>query len=131
MARLKDEKTQDVEYVLLEIADSHEARSMRWSMFQQQGDKLILNAKKDDLLPSVDRSDTKDMSPDLAHLKQDIEQKRSEPKPKVGPGDGRSTERPAPSSGDMGEDKVSGNLGPRGAPPTQAPQFEGEGQKKH
>jgi sporulation protein YlmC with PRC-barrel domain len=126
---LKDEKTQDVEYVFLEIADSHQARPMRWSLFQQQGDKLILNAKKDDLLPSIDRSDTKDMSPDLALFKDEIEQKRSEPKPQIGPGDGRGTNRPAPSSGDMGEDRVSGNLGPRGAPPTQAPQFEGEGQK--
>lgn len=128
---LKDEKTQDIEYVFLEVADSRQARPMRWSQFQQQGDKLMLNVKKDDLLPSIDRTDTKDMSPDLAMFMEEIEEKRSEPKPQVGAGDGRGTNRPAPSTGPMGEDKAAGNLGPRGASPGQAPGFEGEGQKKH
>lgn len=127
---LKDEKTQDVEYVFLEIAGERYAKPMRWSQFQQQGDKLTLNMTKDDLLPSVARDDTKDISPDLAMFMDEIEQKRSEPKPEVGPGDGRGTNRPAPSSGPMGEDRTSGNLGPRAAPPGQAPQFEGEGQKR-
>jgi len=126
---LKDEKTQDVEYVFLEIADSHQAKPMRWSQFQQQGDKLILNMKKDDLLPSIDRTDTKDMSPDLAMFMDEIEQKRSEPKPQVGPGDGRGTSRVEPSAGPMGEDKAAGNLGTRGAPPGRAPGFEGDAQK--
>lgn len=127
---LKDEKTQNVEYVYLEIAGSHQAKPLRFSQFQQQGDKLVLNMKKDDLLPSVDRTDTKDMSPDLAIFKEEIEQKRSEQKPQVGPGDGRSTNRPAASSGPMGEDRAAGNLGTRGAPPTQAPGFEGDAKKK-
>lgn len=128
---LKDEKTQDIEYVFMEIAGSRQAKPMRFSQFQQQGDKLVLNMKKDDLLPSIDRTDTKDMSPDLAMFMDEIEQKRSEPKPQIGPGDGRGTNRPAPSTGDMGEDKTSGNLGPRAAPPGQAPQFEGDAKKKH
>ena len=34
---LKDEKTQNIEYVFLEIADSREARPMKWSQFQQNG----------------------------------------------------------------------------------------------
>jgi sporulation protein YlmC with PRC-barrel domain len=127
---LKDEKTQDIEYVFLEIADSHQARPLRFSQFQQQGDKLVLNMKKDDLLPSVDRTDTKDISPDLAMFMEEIEQKRSEQKPQVGPGDGRGTNRPAPSAGDSGEDRAAGQLGPRGAPPGQAPQLEGEAEKK-
>lgn len=126
---LKDEKTQNVEYVFLEIADSHQARPMRWSQFQQQGDKLILNMKRDDLLPSISREDTKDMSPDLAMFMEEIEQKRSEPKPQVGPGDGRGTNRPEPSAGPQGEDQAAGNLGPRAAPPGRAPGFEGEAQK--
>lgn len=128
---LKDEKTQDIEYVFLEIAGSRQAKPMRFSQFQQQGDKLVLNMKKDDLLPSIDRTDTKDMSPDLAMFMDEIEQKRSESKPQVGPGDGRGTNRPVPSAGPMGEDRTSGNLGPRAAPPGQAPQFEGDAQKKH
>jgi len=115
----------------LEIAGSRQARPMRFSQFQQQGDKLVLNMKKDDLLPSIDRTDTKDMSPDLAMFMDEIEQKRSESKPKVGPGDGRGTNRPDPSSGPMGEDKTSGNLGPRAEPPGQAPGFEGDARKKH
>jgi len=126
---LRDEKTQDVEYVFMEIAGERYAKPMRWSLFQQQGDKLVLNAKKDDLLPSIGRDDTKDMSPDLAMFMDEIEQKRSESKPQIGPGDGRGTNRPTPSAGPMGEDRTSGNLGPRAAPPGQAPQFEGEGQK--
>jgi sporulation protein YlmC with PRC-barrel domain len=128
---LKDEKTQDIEYAFLEMTDSRHAMPMRWSRFQQQGDKLMLNVKKDDLLPNIDHTDSKDMSPDLAMFMEEIEQKRDEPKPKVGPGDGRGTNRPAPSAGPMGEERSSGNLGPRGAPPTEAPQFEGEGQRKH
>jgi hypothetical protein len=126
---LKDEKTQKEEYVFMEIAGTRDARPLPFARFQQSGDKITLNAKKDDLLPSVNRNETKDMSPDLAFYMDEIEQKRSENKPKVGPGDGRGTNRPDASSGPMGEDKTAGNLGPRAEPPGQAPQFEGEGQK--
>jgi hypothetical protein len=125
---LKDEKTQEIEYAFLKVADAKHAAPMRWSEFQQQGDKLILNMKKDDLLPSINRTDTKDMSPDLAMFMDEIEQKRSEPKPEVGSGE-RGTNRPEPSTGPMGESKAAGDLGPRGAPPGRAPGFEGEGQK--
>ena len=127
---LKDRKTEDIEYVFLDVADSKHARPMRWGQFEQKGDKLILNMSKDDLLPSVNRTDTKDMSPDLAMYMDEIEQKRSESKPQVGPGDGRGTNRPAPSTGTMGEEEAAGNLGPRGAPPGQAPGFENEAAKK-
>jgi hypothetical protein len=126
---IKDGKTEQEEYVFMEIAGTREARPMRWSRFQQQGDKLILNAKKDDLLPSVNRTDTKDLSPDLAMFMDEIEQKRSEPKPQVGPGDGRGTNRPDPSAGSMGEDRAAGNLGPRAEPPGRAPGFENEAKK--
>ena len=127
---LKDEKTQKEEYVFMEIAGTRDARPLPWARFEQHGDKMILNVKKDDLLPSINRTDTKDMSPDLAMFMDEIEQKRSEPKPQVGPGDGRGTNRPEPSAGPQGEDQAAGNLGPRGAPPGRAPGFEGEG-KKH
>lgn len=128
---LRDEKTQNIEYVFMEIAGSRQAKPMRFSQFQQQGDKLVLNMKKDDLLPSIDRTDTKDMSPDLAMFMDEIEEKRSESKPQVGPGDGRGTNRPDASAGTMGEDKAAGNLGPRAEPPGRAPGFEGDARKKH
>ncbi|HEU4685343.1 MAG TPA: hypothetical protein VFS39_12640 [Nitrospira sp.] len=127
---LKGDKSEEIDYVFLEVADSKSARPMRWSQFQQKGDKLTLNMNKDQLLPMVNRTDVKDMSPDLAMYMDEIEQKREEPKPFVGPGDGRGTNRPVPSSGGMGEDQAAGNLGTRGAPPGPAPQFENEAGKK-
>jgi hypothetical protein len=127
---LKDDKSQKIEFVFFEVADSRYARPMRWSQFEQQGDKLILNMSKEELLPSVSRADVKDMSPDLAMYMDDIESKRSESKPFVGPGDGRGTNRVAPSTGPMGEEKAAGNLGDRGGPPGAAPGFENEAHKK-
>jgi PRC-barrel domain len=126
---LKDEKTQKEEYVFMEIAGTRDARPLPFARFQQSGDKITLNATKDELMPSINRNETKDMSPDLAMYMDQIEQARSESKPKVGPGDGRGTNRPDPSSGPMGEDKTAGNLGPRAEPPGQAPQFKGDAQK--
>jgi len=128
---LKDEKTQDIEYVFFEVADSRYARPMKWSSFEQKGDKLVLNATKEQLLPDVDRADAKDLSPDLAMYMEEVEQKRSETKPYVGPGDGRGTQRVAPSAGAQGEDSAAGNLGDRGGPPGQAPGFENDAKKKH
>lgn len=123
---LKDEKTQNIEYVFFEIADSRDARPMKWSQFQQNGDKLVLNAKKEELLPNVNRTETKDMSPDLAMFMDDIEQKRAEPK-------GSSGQRPSGDPGSlsgastMGEDQVGATRTP---PPTPAPGFKHEGEKK-
>ncbi len=127
---LRDEKTQKIEYIVLEIANSQHARPMLWSRFEERGDKLVWNGSKDELLPSVSHKDGKDMSPDLAGVMHDVETKRAEHKPKVGPGDGRGTNRPEPSTGDSGEEKAAGDLGPRGAPPGEAPGYEGEGKKK-
>jgi PRC-barrel domain len=123
---LKDEKTQNIEYVFFEIADSRDARPMKWSQFQQNGDKLVLNAKKEELLPNVNRTESKDMSPDLAMFMDDIEQKRAEPK-------GSSGQRPSGDPGSlsgaatMGEDQVGATRTP---PPTPAPGFKHEGEKK-
>jgi hypothetical protein len=127
---LKDQKTQKEEYVILEIAGSQDVRPLPWARFKQDGDKIILNAKKDDLQPSINRGDTKDMSPDLAMFMDEVEQKRAESKPHVRSDDGRGTNLPAPSAGPMGEESAAGNLGPRGASPGEAPGFEREGQKK-
>lgn len=127
---IKDEKTQKIEYVFLEIADSRSASPLPFSQFQENGDKLVLNATKQELLPSVNRTEVKDMSPDLAMFMDEIEQKRAEPKPFVGPGDGRGTNRVEPSSGALGEEKAAGNLGDRGGPPGRAPGFENDAAKK-
>jgi PRC-barrel domain len=127
---LKDEKTQKIEYVFFELADTRDARPMQWSRFEQRGDKLILNATKAELMPNVNRTETKDMSPDLAMYMNEIESKRAESKPFVGPGDGRGTNTPDPSSGSMGEDRAAGNLGPRSEPPGKAPGFENEAAKR-
>jgi hypothetical protein len=128
---MMDEKTQDIEYAFLILEGGQYGRPLRWDLFQEQGDKLVLNSKKSDLMPSSIRTTPQDKSPDIAMFQDEIDRVRSEPKPQVGPGDGRGTNRPAPSAGPMGEDKAAGNLGTRGAPSTQAPGFEGEGQKKH
>lgn len=127
---LRDEKTQKIEYVVLEIANSQHARPMLWSRFEEREDKLVLNATKEELMPSVSAKGSKDMSPDLSLFMNEIEKKREEPKPKVGPGDGRGTNRPEPSTGTMGEEGAAGNLGPRGAPAGEAPGYEGEGKKQ-
>jgi sporulation protein YlmC with PRC-barrel domain len=127
---LRDAKTQKIEYVVLEIANSRHARPMLWSRFEERGDKLVLNATKEELVPSISSKDGKDMSPDLAAFMSEIEKKREEPKPKVGPGDGRGTNRPEPSTGAMGEESAAGNLGPRGGPEGEAPGYEGEGKKQ-
>ncbi len=126
---LKDQKTQDIEYVFMEIAGARHARPVQWSQIQQQGDKLTMKATKDELLPSVSREDVKDMSPDLAAYMDEIEDVRDDPKPKVGDDPARATDRPVPSTGTMGEQRAAGDLGPRGAPAGEAPQFEGEGSK--
>jgi sporulation protein YlmC with PRC-barrel domain len=123
---LKDEKTQDIEYVMLQVADNHTARPIQWHKFQQKGDKLMLNATKDQLQPSVSQDDVKDMSPDLAMFMDEIEQARSEPKGSGG------HEKPAGDPGTLsgaatlGEDTVGSH---RAAPPTPAPGFENEAQK--
>ena len=72
-------------------------------------------------MPSVSQKDSKDMSPDVSVYMSEIENKRAEFKPTVGPGDGRGTNFPVPSTGDMGEDKAAGNLGPRSSSSWRGP----------
>jgi hypothetical protein len=128
---LKDEKTENIEYVMFQLPDSQSARPLPWSRFQEKGDKIVLNATKEELLPNVSSKDAKDMSPDLAMFMEEIEQKRNEPKGAAG-GSGGGNERPAGEPGTLsgaatlGEDQVGSH---RAAPPTPAPQFENEAQK--
>jgi hypothetical protein len=122
---LKDEKTENIEYVMFQLKDAQAARPMQWSRFQEKGDKLVLNATREELLPAVSSKDAKDMSPDLAMFMDEIEQKREEPK-------GSSGMRPAgepqnfSGASTLGEDQA----GSRPAvPPPSAPSFEKEGAK--
>jgi hypothetical protein len=127
----KDEKTENIEYVMFQLQDQQNARPLPWSRFQEKGDKIVLNAKKEELLPTVSSKDAKDMSPDLALFMEEIEQKRSEPKGGAA-GSGGGHERPSGDPGSLsgaatlGEEQVGSH---RAAPPTPAPQFENEAQK--
>jgi hypothetical protein len=122
---LKDEKTQNIEYVMFQTADGQTARPLPWSRFQEKGDKIVLNATKDELQTNVNPKEFKDMSPDLAMFMEEIEQKRNEPKSTAGeakPGD------PGTLSGaaTMGEDEAGMH---RAAPPVSAPGFEHDADK--
>ena len=122
---LKDEKTQNIEYVMFQTADGQTARPLPWSRFQEKGDKIVFNGTKDELKTNVNPSEFKDMSPDLAMFMDEIEQKRNEPKSTAGeakPGD------PGTLSGaaTMGEDQTGMH---RSAPPTPAPSFEHDADK--
>ena len=122
---LKDEKTQNIEYVMFQTADGQTARPLPWSRFQEKGDTIVLNATKDELQTNVNPKEFKDMSPDLAMFMDEIEQKRNEPKSTAGeakPGD------PGTLSGaaTLGEDEAGMH---RAAPPTPAPGFEHDADK--
>jgi hypothetical protein len=122
---LKDEKTQNIEYVMFQVGDGQTARPLPWSRFQEKGDKLVLNATKDELQTNVNPNEFKDMSPDLAMFMDDIEQKRDEPKGSSGV---RPPGEPQNFSGasTMGEDQA----GARPAVPApSAPGFEHDADK--
>jgi PRC-barrel domain len=124
---LKDEQTQNIEYVMFQMKEAQGSRPLPWSKFQEKGDKLVLNATKEELLPSVSSKDAKDMSPDLAMFMDDIEQKRNEPKA-AGGGNEAKPGDPGSLSGatTMGEDATGTH---RSAPATPAPSFKHEGEK--
>ena len=125
---LKDEKTGEIEYVMFQLADAQASRPLPWHRFQDKGDKLVLNAKKEELLPSMSSKDAKDMSPDLALFMDEIEQKRNEPKPSAGGGHERGSGEPGTLSGATthGEEQVGSH---RTAPAPSAPGFENEAGK--
>jgi sporulation protein YlmC with PRC-barrel domain len=122
---LKDEKTQDIEYVMVQAKDAQASRPLPWHLFQEKGDKLVVNATKEELLPPVSSKDAKDMSPDLALFMDEIEQKRNEPK---GSGGMRGPGEPQTFSGatTLGEDEAASRPA---TPRPSAPGFEKEGDK--
>jgi hypothetical protein len=122
---LKDEKTQNIEYVMFQTADGQTARPLPWSRFQEKGDKIVFNGTKDELKTNVNPSEFKDMSPDLAMFMDDIEQKRNEPKSTAG--EAKAGDPGSLSGGaTMGEDQAGMH---RAAPPTPAPSFEHDADK--
>jgi PRC-barrel domain len=124
---LKDEKTQNIEYVMFQTADGQTARPLPWSRFQEKGDKITLNATKDELKTNVNPSEFKDMSPDLAMFMDEIEQRRNEPKGGGGGNEAKPGD-PGTLSGatTLGEDATGTH---RAAPPTPDPSFKHEGDK--
>jgi hypothetical protein len=122
---LKDEKTQDIEYVMFQLNDVKSARPLPWSKFREKGDQLVLTMKKEELQPALSQKDVKDMSPDLAMFMDEIEQKREEPK---GAGSMRPPGEPQSFSGasTLGEDQAASRPA---VPPPSAPGFEKEGAK--
>jgi PRC-barrel domain protein len=124
---LKDEKTQNIEYVMFQTADGQTARPLPWSRFQEKGDKIVFNGTKEELKTNVNPSEFKDMSPDLAMFMDEIEQKRNEPKGGGGGNEAKAGD-PGTLSGaaTLGEDAAGTH---RSAPPTSNPSFKHEGDK--
>ena len=126
---LKDEKTQNIEYVMFQIdGNPPSTQPLPFSRFQEKGDKLVINATKAELLPNANRTTAKDMSPDLAMYMEEIEHQRAEPKASGGGNEQKGGGDPGTLSGaaTLGEDKVGSH---RAAPPTPAPGFENDAQK--
>lgn len=85
---LKDVKTGQIEYVVLEVADTKYQLPLQWSQIYRESGKLILHASKGDLNPTNSSAYAKDLSPDLSHYMNEINQVRNHPKPKSRPGQG-------------------------------------------
>ena len=122
---LKDQKTGDIEYVILAPTDSKTAIPLRWSLFQEKNDQLQLNMKKEELKTALNATSSKDMSPDIQDYMKQIEQVRSEPKA-APPQKGSATSQPA-AGGVHGESEAAGGgaSGPQALPEGKAPSFEG------
>jgi hypothetical protein len=124
---MMDKRTGKVEYAVLELADTKYQLPLQWSLFKQQGDKLVLKATKAELQPDVNSNLTKDNSPEISQYMDQINRARQSPKSGGGLGIQDETNRPA-SAGSMGEERTGGG-GPSGTPSLpqsgQSPQLEG------
>lgn len=122
---LKDQKTGEIEYVILEPSDSKMPIPLRRSQFEEKNDQLQLNMKKEELLTVLNAPNTKDMSPDIQEHMNQIERARSQPK--AGQSRGSATSTPA-AGGEHGESETSrgGASGPQALPEGQAPGLEGD-----
>ena len=122
---LKDQKTGEIEYVILEPSDSKMPIPLRWSQFEEKNDQLQLNMKKEELKTVLNAPNTKDMSLDIQEHMNHIEGARSQPK--AGLNQSSATSSPA-AGGEHGESETSrgGASGSQAVPQGQAPGLEGD-----
>jgi sporulation protein YlmC with PRC-barrel domain len=120
----KDQKTGEIEYVIVMPSDSKTLVPLRWSQFEEKNDQLRLNMKKEDLRSVMNAPNAKDMSPEIQDRMSEIDRVRSQPK--AGQSQGSATSSPA-AGGPMGESETShgGASGSQALPPGQAPGLEG------
>ena len=121
----KDQKTGEIEYVILMPSDSKTSVPLRWSQFEEKNDPLQLNMKKEDLKTVMNAPNAKDMLPDIQDRMSEIEHVRAQPK--AGHSQGSATSSPA-AGGEMGESETSrgGAGGSQALPQGQAPGLEGD-----
>ena len=122
---LKDSKTGKVEYAVLELTDTKFQLPLQWSLFKQQGDKLTIQATKDQLRTPVNSDLVKDHSPEISQYMDQINSVRKDP---TGGEKGIGITNQPAGVGSMGEENVGGGgpAGTRALPPQgQAPGFEG------
>ncbi len=112
---LKDTKTGKTEYAVLELEETKFQLPIQWSQFKQEKGHLTLNASKKDLHPATDSIYSKDMSPDISHYMDEINNVRSQPKPQDG----------GPGAPGIPFNSVGG-FGSSGPPPGPAPGHEGD-----
>ena len=120
-----DQKTGEIEYVILVPSESKTPIPLRWSQFEEKNDQLQLNMKKEELKTVLNAPNTKDMSPDIQEHMNQIDEARSQPK--AGHSQGSATSSPA-AGGEHGESETSrgGASGPQALPQGQAPGLEGD-----
>lgn len=121
----KDQKTGEIEYVILVPSDSKMPVPLRWSQFEEKNDQLQLKMKKEALKAVLNAPNSKDMSPNIHEHKDQIERARSQPK--AGYSQGSATSSPA-AGGEHGESDTSrgGASGSQALPQGQAPGLEGD-----
>jgi sporulation protein YlmC with PRC-barrel domain len=120
-----DQKTGEIEYVILVPSESKTPIPLRWSHFEERNGQLRLNMKKEELKTVLNAPNTKDMSPDIQEHMNQIDEARSQPK--AGHSQGSATSSPA-AGGEHGESETSrgGASGSQELPQGQAPGLEGD-----
>jgi sporulation protein YlmC with PRC-barrel domain len=120
-----DQKTGEIEYVILVPSESKTPVPLRWSQFEERNGQLQLNMNKEELKTVLNAPNTKDMSPDIQEHMNQIDEARSQPK--AGHSQGSATSSPS-AGGEHGESETSrgGASGSQALPPGQAPGLEGD-----
>ena len=121
---LKDQKTDQIEYILLLPKDAKTPIPLRWAQFNEKQDQLQLKMNKEELKTALNPTSAKDRSPDLEEYMSQIDQVRSAPKASTGSGSATSS----PAVGPHGEvDTTKGGPGGfQALPEGKAPGLEGD-----